>query len=45
MSLLPQVDVWLAFGVVIGAGGVSVLVHDWIERGMRRRAERLRGAW
>ena len=43
MSLLPQVDVFVAFAVIIGLGGVSVLVHDWIERGMRRRAKRLRG--
>lgn len=44
MTLLPDVGVLAAFGLVILVGCASVLVHDWIERGLGRRAARLRGA-
>ncbi len=43
VTLLPDVGVYQAFGFVILAGCLSVALHDFVERGFRRRAERLRG--
>lgn len=44
MTTLPEVWVLTAFSVLVLVLLATVAINDWVERGMRRRAERLRGA-
>lgn len=43
MTLLPESGLLRLFAGIILTGCLSVAVHDWIEHGLKRRADRLRG--
>lgn len=43
MTTLPEVWVLTAFSILVLVLLLSVAVNDWVERGLKRRRERLRG--